>query len=391
MMKRRFLNVVLMATCIVSLACCAGPGGAAPEGTTTAARPALPSDWGQMVEEWDRLKAKPHKTEEELARAAALLSRLAVLAYQAGKSGVSVKGDVVDEDGQPLKDVTLTVNRVNAPGFKMGPGGLVTTGGGGLKETRVVNDTFDVSTAWWWGIGLEFSKKGFLPCRLGFDGGAMLPSELLLHFSEGVITPSPVVKEGLRVELARRNIVSPTLFQIPSGQMTLKVDGSGNGLAIHDSLGGDMAEKAYDRPEQIKDLPPDTLSVEILRTPDSKAFVMSELKTQRNIVIPAQVTVRMNATNGGIVFAEPHRHDYHFMREAPADGYQQEIVLTAEQILDNELSSNEHNNGAFFYFKTSDGKYGKGDIQGGVRRGSIALLGVRGFIQRNGSRDVQTE
>ncbi len=284
--------------------------------------PSLPTNWKKAAEEWKHFQENPPMTEQDRLRASRLANnKLAVMAVQASKANFSIRANVVDEVGKALKEVKLDVVYLNAPTFSQGGGGGVhEVFHGGKADTQVIDEKFEVHAEGSWGMGLKFNKAGYREANLEFDGDALTPDKLKSLLGGGIVEPSLMVENGLQVELTWVNKQSSSILEL-GNKILLDVSGKGNSVVLDRSMPAagqfigrvDAAKKGFDTIEQMRVLPANAFSVEVKLSDDGKTFAFSNTKTPHGTILPAQVTIRFNAKDGGVVLTEPHHHRFYFM------------------------------------------------------------------------------
>jgi hypothetical protein len=341
-----------------------------------------------MSKDLEELRKNPSPAQADKDKAEALQTRLAQMMIESSRSNYHVKGEVVDEDGKRMEGVTMTIVRVQAP--HMGPG-LAEIGGQREQETHVINGEFEASATGWWGMGVHFEKEGFYPEKISLMDGGMTVEQAKTLLAGGAITPSTVIKNGWRVVMLQRSTPSRTLFRSDGVPLEIKSDGSGQSVIIQRPENDRLPTNKYENGE-IKGLPVDSLTLEISTVQATKKFDWSDKTIYGDIRIPREIKVRFQSDKGGLVYVKPHRPFHFLLREAPEEGYQKEIVFTPQEMIDSTMIASDDPGGAFFYFKTSDGKYGKCKIYNGRfdPKSGIAKFRIWIWLQTDGSRNVRT-
>lgn len=339
-------------------------------------------DWKDLAAEMEAFRKNPPKTEEDMVRARALHAKLAGMALLEAKSDFRLKGEVVDESGKRMEGVKMTITRSMAPHMAPGP---EVVGGRSETEEKTIDGTFDVTAQGWWGVGITFTKQGYEPEQIELTSHMDQRSVQQMLEQRGV-EPSTVVKEGLKIEMVKRPVPSATVVK-GRQQLMVQADGSGQYAifgkprASEDREGNNLFSGDLKKLPANGELPKDAFTVE--EAAQDGKFLPSTKKS-----LPDSITLRLNASGGGILLFEPHRLDYglRILKEAPADGYAQEIILKPE-----DMVKIGRQRGLFFFFKTADGKYGKGSLKGtfGMKSGKAEFY-VRMYLQTDGTRNVQS-
>jgi len=333
----------------------------------------------------------------------------------------TVSGEIVDEEGNPLEDVQMTVtDRWPVPWFvkiaeiKYMDRGTPRWIRGAYRASMhsravTVNKTFSASSQGAPWFVLSFEKKGRRSSSIGFPRENRTRS-LEGHLERGTIEPGKLAKDGIRVVLKKsfKDVTLKKLYSylptVPTGKV---------GYVDYDSeyIGSQKRRRAEKMPPKEMAFLADKQKVPAGRIwatipVDSKTGVFrttlykkpnerSPSYRGRNIV--TGLTLHASGTVAGFVRFKPtamRKHqDYVWreMRSAPEQGYRSELTIEAVDIpkLYNVSGDAEK---CYFYFRSEDGKYGKCCVS--VNRASKdnkrVELCLELYMQPDGSRNVQT-
>lgn len=384
-------SVVLFCFAIVPNIACAQE--TRPSSTQPTARDREPTtrEWKDLAAELEAFRKNPPKTAEEADRAKDLHAKLVAMAISSAKGDFHIKGEVTDESGQRMKGVKMTITRSAAPDL----GGRQPVDGRSEREEKVIDGTFDVTARGWWAVGISFTKDGYYPEELSLMSNANTESVKRL-LERGTVEPSTVIKDGLKVQMVQRPVPSPTIVQ---GKRNFAVQTVGLGGYVIFAKPPDFDDSGDKRDKllssgALKDLqadgslPKDAFTIEVAAKDGH--FLLSPNADGH---FPQRIVLRLNAPGGGILLHEPLRNSFLTMREAPLAGYAIEFSIDLDSPYMRRLITNmQSTNGAYFYFKNSDGKYGKGAIRGTLfnKEATTADFSIRIYLQTDGSRNVQT-
>jgi hypothetical protein len=284
------------------------------------------------------------------------------------------KGIVVDEGGQPLNDVKLTITRT-------------THGCWGRdddkKEILNINGKFDIKASRINTLFLEFYKNGYYIETLALTRNSPIEYKNLYTstFENGVITANDI-----KVVMRAKGI-------------TAKMDRIKENLTYNETGSGSVINFDTKNVETIKDisdmknLPENCIYVYTERTADGKIDVIkpkSKINDPNvdNDVYPKKITFKTSDPEGGFIIFHNKKGDaYQYMKEAPATGYQNEMIFNVEYGEDIPIE-------VYFYFK-SKGQYGKGSFirimpqfDTSKKQVKDISVGLRLMLNPDGSRNV---
>ncbi len=303
-------------------------------------------------------------------------------------------GEVVDQSGARLKDVKLNVVMTTLVGW-----------GWETKDTgrsEVVRDgRFQIDVRPYNAVTLYFEKEGYYPEKRFFDFDAAHPAEIEQAIMRG---EDVQVKEGV----VRHENIRVLMEKIGNITKLIRYKGP---LEYVSSYGGRTAEVAVidfaDPPlpdYKLKHVPAATAAESLpasciytLADTDGEGRVLTDDRVsgqygQHKHQIPKRVRVIMCDPDGGFVEYVPKEKTFarRFMKQAPAEGYQRELIVDVDKVMDRIKTVEGTYNGIYFYFKAG-GKYGKGVISSSTVDTSNRLrIGGKYELQPDGSRNVDT-
>ncbi|MCC5790885.1 MAG: hypothetical protein JJT75_14745 [Opitutales bacterium] len=290
---------------------------------------------------------------------------------------------VVDQDGEPLEGVDLTLDRSFLRPF---------------RENRRVSDRHTVDEELIFRMSNENSiaitarKEGYY--NVGETLQAPRPSNLeelqaqawadVVLGRETIIDPEEPKLLNVVLELRKKGEI--VQLYSPFGELKAHADGSGTiaNLRVPEEFRGDRSIREpqgfLKKVEDIKDYieeskePKDVFLLVDFEDGQFKDTVYLERGNQE-FVYPRKIRLRMGDEEGGFILeraprdARPMRSAYRLMTEAPEEGYQREIVVSVE-----DIHSMDDDGYLLFYFK-ADGHYGKGGF-GPMHRMSVDHEGL---------------
>jgi hypothetical protein len=301
-------------------------------------------------------------------------------------SAVVLKGDLVDDAGSPVNGVTVTIEKptpfLSADAPRPHP------------EVLTANGHFDLSYPCS-SMVVTFTKSGYYGAKVNIDADPRWTQESFARLiRRGILVP-PDKLGAVRIVLVK--IVNPTKLQAFAGFSS----GEGWETSLVD-FGKEPATQS--KPEELvkitdpKDVPANCAVALMARDPGTGAILTLPLpKDPGGREFPAGAWLYLNAPGGGFLLHKPKypaacTRD---MKEAPQEGYGPELVLPPETLQAlariTATGSLDPEQRVYFYFKTADGKYGKGRVGAAMidRKRKIFWLGVRLFVQPDGSRNLE--
>ncbi len=291
-------------------------------------------------------------------------------------------GIVVDEAGQPLGGVKMTVHK---------PKTTAPWQGSVEREILVVNSTFSLDLNGYSGVGLEFEKEGYHPAKLAFPYNVSGYVEEKITRGEKV-DPHVWRKDDIRVVLEKIGQLADLLSY---GAMVEYNKQGGGKVLDFDSPPHTPLRSVADL-NDLTQLPKDCVYILADSDANRNVAVVEHTRPASEVVdrIPQRVKLVMNDPDGGFITFSPQtrKNLYHQMKTAPESGYQKELVLDADYFAQAiEAKTSEEKRECFFFFKIKN-RYGKGrvgEVQVSGDRSTVKL-GVQFRIQPDGSRNLET-
>ncbi|NLB65781.1 MAG: carboxypeptidase regulatory-like domain-containing protein [Lentisphaerae bacterium] len=275
-----------------------------------------------------------------------------------------LEGTVVDRDGQSVEGVELKIVKVKRHGVERKTED---------REIRQITGRFSVIAKGVDVVRLYFSKPGYFRKKVEFvQNNSPAPEDIIGR------NPAPRVNliehRDLRIVLEKiGNIVELVKqdFELTFRRQNGVSSGGVIGFDWHRwELRGRGAGSLW--PEPVNDLrdpeqlPSRCLYVQAAVNRDGS--IASTAKTRSNwhrpVVLPQKLRLVLNDPEGGGIVYEQKEGERAFwsMKEAPEEGYQQELVIDADWLFRRSgYMTTGPDDGIYFYFKV-DGRYGKGKL-----------------------------
>lgn len=344
---------------------------------------------------------------------------IGVLFYpiEAPKQGrtVSVRGEIVDQDGTLLDDVTMTVtsNAAHVPSRN--------------KAAERVDKTFAVTRYSCRSFGIRFEKDGYYSKNISGDVARM--------YVKGRVERSQSIDGGIRVVLWSKVTDAPLArisqpLPLQAGPETTAIDltemmknptqyyrdhnrqkerplrmvpTAADEAAVPPNLlwataevdqdTGDLAVVHIAQPRGRHEA--ETLRRDRVIEPDAPSVCYPELPPGRRrsrAPMLKELRLHISGPGAGFVFYGPKDEYYDVwreMRKAPAEGYSPVLSVTPARAM--RWSRRIHRDGIYFYVRTAQGRYGKGHVtvhyDGRSKRHRAHVLL---YIRPDGQRDVQS-
>jgi len=308
-------------------------------------------------------------------------------------------GEVVDQDGNRLKDVEvhLRMSQLIGMGWDMKS----------TYESSVAQDgLFQVDVRPYTGVNLTFKKEGYYTEQQYFNFDMIDISrehqEAIMSGKDVKIEEGVVRDENIRIVLEKKGNITSLAEEDFKLIYLRQQDGTASGRVA------DLDRKKWELPPDDRYLysipvtnlldpeviPP--MCVYMIPKIDDDGRILSEEKIsgkygQHKRNYPNELRLITSDPEGGFIIykQQPNEYVYWSMKLAPETGYKQELVLDADWF--HERSQVQNTPGTFFYYKVN-GRYGKGSI--GVPKfpeGDYALeLKTEFQLQVDGSRNLDT-
>lgn len=303
---------------------------------------------------------------------------------------IYLSGTVRDGEGNLLDDVKVRGTVTKQTGFW--------DSSKDKKVSRTISGNFSLLFKDCSSVALRFKKNGYRR------------SSINVMAREGKGTPPVLKKENLEIVLYRR-WEGPHLKEY-SGVLEYKADGSGTVIVIEPNK-DPRKHKPTRKLTNVTDaeaLPnrsvfmiPSTTedgTVDIVKIGELEIVKMGSVdKHTRDINYPKKVRIVMKAAEGGFIKFDPVANIpvEVQMSEAPKEGYNKEMVLTAgkmDSMTSKTVQTIRHGQDVYgwFYFRMN-GRYGRGRFihpyrRNRSKRSEHLRLGVELHLQPNGTRRV---
>ena len=296
--------------------------------------------------------------------------------HQSSLRRIRLKGDVVDEPGERLTDVTATVE---------------VSGEAKQELRRVLRDgRFDFDFRDVTGMEVLFYKKGYYSAQLQVFSDPELTGEQWFRLMQGGTLKAADVEGEVQVVLEKQ------------GQIT-KLDryGATHSVGAAEAVLADFGKppppvaKGFVEPvkvDVVSPRPADGLVV-VMEADERGAPAIKQLAVPPTGWgrAPAGAKLVMTAKGAGFVPyqpAAPQRAAVE-MRRAPEQGYEREMTLTDDHYARLARSAT---NKAYFFFKTGDGRFGRGCLYrySADPDESRVIIGVDLLVQPDKSRNLET-
>lgn len=326
----------------------------------------------QVRDQLTLLKNAP-ETKENLEAKARLEVRLLQLAMAAENEGtIELTGEIVGDDGIPLKGVTLgVVKAIAIPGDKSWD----------KHEKLTIDGPLKLKYSGYCSIRLLFQKPGYRDLDL------FLPLEPL-DYRAKVLAPYRVVgadgKPQVRIVLEKLRQEPTTHLEEIVAKLEVNIDGAGSVLEFGRKnplpYGSDIPVKNL---TDLSSLPPHALWIQVAREEGKIAITYDPQDRGHAERLFKQLTFTFTDPKDGLILAAGKGDGVSVrnMRTAPSEGYQQQLVLTTAQTRITDYPT--------FYFKV-DGKYGKARVNviGGWQK-QVEVV-VQCYVQLDGTTNLDS-
>lgn len=309
-------------------------------------------------------------------------------------------GEVVDQDGDRLKDVEIRMRLSQLIGIGWDTKSDYETAAAG-------NGIFHVDVRPYSSVNLTFKKEGYYDEQLFFPFASNHISRedeaAIMAGKEVTIEEGIVRSENLRIVMEKKGDITDLLEETFKLTYQRQRDGTASGRVV--SFNREMWPRGYYYQGPRNPIPATNLldpvqippmCVYMLPKVDEDGRIRSEVKVygkngRLTRTYPIELRLISSDPEGGFIIykQQPNEFAYWSMKLAPETGYKQELVLDADWFYERSLIQNTP--GTYFYFKIN-GRYGKGRL-GTLRfpEGDYALeLETEFQLQTDGSRNLDT-
>lgn len=344
-------------------------------------------EWGTLEQKATEGQLAPKEEERRRWLGGRLMDRI----LQASLASFVLEGEVVDEGGTRLNEVSLRISKEKERGVD----NWVYD-----KEDQLVNGTFSIKVRGYSVVRLYFSKEGYYPENTVFSC-----DDEDDPLSPGYKPDRAVDRRDIRVVLEKMGDITHLIEANFKLTYRRQQDSGASGyVATFDrdkwllrskgagSLYPIPATNLLD-PEQI---PP--MCVYVIPKVDGDGRIINEDKAgpdwHRSFLLPQEMRLITSDPEGGFIVYDQKEGEqaYWSMKLAPESGYKQEVALDADWLFRHSSYVRDMSNaGTYFYFKI-DGRYGKGRIDSpSFPEGDYALeVGTTFQLQTDGSRNLDT-
>lgn len=305
-------------------------------------------------------------------------------ARRSGTLSIKLRGEIVDEGGTPINGVQITVQNIpnSVHGDLPAP------------EKLVADGRFNLSFRGSY-LTIEFAKDGYYKVRIPLTDDPRPNQERFAALArQGVLSVGD--KEGeIRVVLEKMG--KTTKLRVFGG-LLVRDDWDTTFIEFSKRPVLDLNKKEYVKVKGIKDVPVSCVVAMLDRDAESGKILLRQW-TDRGTTyeVPAGLRLCLNTPTGGLVLYKPKRPaaGLREMKEAPDTGYGPELIASEQAI--NALARMSRGGSpnpeeyVYFFFKTGDGKYGKGTIYsiGTDVINKRLFMGVSFHLQPDGSRNLE--
>jgi hypothetical protein len=306
-------------------------------------------------------------------------------------------GTLRDEDGKPLKNVKICIRRIKAMPLALhrkfdrhefaGPLEMKEQTAPYMEtQTIEVNGEYDIKAPNSMSLSLTFTKGGYdqqnRACKPACDREKMM-KEILKK--DGMLVGQPVEFQS---DVVLLESLVPAWLKMGNAALVIGANNRtplldlqrikyGTISSTHDIAGGE---------------PPDNhmwLSVPMDKE-KKKAKTVSCKIQGKDCDVMVERTLSLSGKGAGLILYKPKNERWagREMKEAPVSGYSRDIDVSLDLPAYLALKPG-HRYEKFFFFRTTDGKYGKGSISDNGP-GRPLYLQIRISIQPDGSRNLQT-
>jgi len=266
-----------------------------------------------------------------------------------------LSGYIVDDDGMPVDDVKMEVSlSQNAWSWR-----------GSKYTTSSDGDKFQLNTPECRSASIKFSKIGYYSTNVSASYLSITEKKLKYNFQ---YDGSTIKADGIKVEMVKMGELDPKIMRL-SGSLRIEIINDNNSKEYKlDVI--KVPGEFYHRDEQQNG----KITKNLTRLPKDFIYMTSdvvngEFKTKRAyksnddgystyyLYVPESVTLQTNDPEGGLILVPNTSQDlFRRMKEAPLDGYQQQIKINDFSFIGGRGINSAKR--IYFYFKVNN-CYGK--------------------------------
>lgn len=343
----------------------------------------------RLREEYER-KWQAAETKEEKMRLQRELWERAVELEMArvGRSELALAGTVVDETGKLLDGVTMVVEG-RAP-YRWGEDPKNPP----PVELKIDRE-FNVSRKGLIGMAVRFQKNGYYPTKI--DQTEEREYRAKQYARAGQMGMLELADDKGKVRIIMEKMGQTTTLQEVAQGIAVKENWQAEVINFAKVQAGlrRNRDKVFVELRKPAEVPDNCLTLLVDRDPSTGNLLLRAAKRANDpdFMLPQSPRLYLNAKGGGIVRYEA-KHPWRGMREmkqAPEAGYESELIIDDKMIEGFARDFSVSDSRVYFFFKTSDGKFGKGCVSsiGLSRDGTAGGIDFRLFLQPDGSRNLE--
>ena len=306
-----------------------------------------------------------------------------------------LEGTVVDQDGNRLDGVQLSINKAKT----RGPDRWAEE-----KTEQTINGAFALDLNGYTAIYLYFNKDGYYQEMLsyGYDGGETTAEDIVLR--DRPARRNLVEKRDIRVVMEKMGDVTKLMAQNFRLSYRFKDDVHLGHVVDFDR---DKWQRRFEGRGHLNALLAKNL-LDDKHMPQNRMYVVSEIDNTGRILsvdkarpewhrphfLPERMRLSISDPEGGFLLYEQQKGERAFwtMEQAPESGYQQELIIDADLLNKRSpMATTGADYGVYFYFKI-DNRFGKGRIDRTeiTEEGKELLVHMILQLQMDGSRNLDT-
>jgi hypothetical protein len=310
--------------------------------------------------------------------------RMAYGMFHGLRGHIKVRGTVVDENGQKLQGVNLSLT--------VGKTKLLGLGSEDSYEKRTVNGDYSVGFSDCSSVELFFYKEGYYDAKVFFRVKLSPEDENALS-TGGKIAPKNVETNNVTVVLEKMK--SPTYLKSFTEEIEFTPSTGSGRVVIIDPSSKSQRGKVISVSDvrDVQHLAANCFAIIAETDSDGKMPTVHYPGPQKTVPrdYPKKLHIIANTADGGFVVFPQKGHDLsRYMRTAPAEGYQREIVYDEAFYAEQATRGDGEGEGLWIYCKMG-GWFAKGRLSRPDIVGSNVSVRIVLRIQPDGSRNLETK
>ena len=346
----------------------------------------------KLREEYEK-KWQAAGTNEEKMRLQQEFMKLAIEREMArtARSELSLAGTVVDETGKPLDGVKMVVEG-RAP-YRWGEEQKNPP-----PEESMIDREFNVSRKGLIGMSISFQKEGYYSTGIGLSAEREYPGsrakELARAAQMGMLE---LAGDKGKVRMIMEKMGQTTTLQEVVQGIAVRENWQAEIINFAKIKAGTplKRDRVFTEIKKSEDVPSNCLTLLVDRDTKTGTALTKDAPPRQGAAfnIPQGSRLYLNAKDGGLLRYEA-KHPWrgvHEMRQAPEAGYKSELVIDDKMIEGFVREFSEFDSCVYFFFKTADGRFGKGCIRsiGLSKDGTAGGIDLRLFLQPDGTRNLE--